>query len=456
MQLNKVKNTYFIGIGGIGMSALARYCLKRGIVVYGYDKTETKLSKTLEAEGAKIVYQDTIDQVPEAFNHFSEQNLVIYTPAIPTNNLILNYLKNKGYNCIKRAQFLGWISENHFTIAVAGTHGKTTTSCLLALLIKEANFQFTAILGGISTNLESNFFHQPDGMLYKGQSILVTEADEFDKSFLHLSPNIAILTSTDADHLDIYKEESAIRKSYQEFIDLISEKCILNEKAEVTSTNCITYGKNADYSYKNIQLQNGNQHFDTKSKEKVISDIQAGLPGEHNIENATAVIAVADYLGVDPLTIKSSVENYKGVQRRFEKIVNLQEHIVIDDYAHHPSEINALIKSVRSLYPNQEITLIFQPHLYSRTQDFMDEFAAELSQAEDIIVMPIYPAREEPILGVTSDVLIEKINNSTKRLLNHNEVLEYIKIQKPKLLVVAGAGDINLLREPLKTIYNGR
>jgi UDP-N-acetylmuramate--alanine ligase len=456
MKLENIKNIYFVGIGGIGMSALARYCLHHKMNVFGYDKIETELSKSLENEGANIIYQDDQQQLPISFSLYSEDNIVVYTPAIPQQNHILTHLKNLGYTCYKRAELLGFISQNHFTIAVAGTHGKTTTSCLLAHLCQQAGFQFTAILGGLSTNLKSNYYSTSEGQLLNDKSILVTEADEFDRSFLYLSPEIAIITSTDADHLDVYDTEQHIQQSYQAFAELVKDTLILNSSADIQHRNTILYGLKTDHKYENISIYNGEQYFDYSAPQVQITNIKAGLPGEHNVENATAVIAAAKLLNVEDAIIKKSIASYTGVKRRFEKIVNQDEYVVIDDYAHHPTELKALITSIKKLYQNQKITLIFQPHLFSRTRDFMHEFAEELNKIEELILMPIYPAREKPIENINSSTLLHLISVEHKQILKHEEILEFIKSAKPKLLVTAGAGDISLLRDPIIKIYNGR
>lgn len=453
MNINDIKHIYFVGIGGIGMSALARYCLERKLNVYGYDKTQTQLSKQLEDEGAIITYIDEPTEIPDPFDFPDSTKLVVYTPAIPKNNLILTAFQKKGFSVIKRAQLLGEISSNHFTVAVAGTHGKTTTSCLIAHLLNHSTYQFTAILGGISADLQSNYYHKKEGEHYQSRSILVTEADEFDQSFLHLNPNLAVITSTDADHLDVYGEDEAVRLSYQKFANLVSNNVIISDSAIIDSKIGLTYGAKGDFSYHNINIEEGKQSFSLKTPSYLIEDITANLPGEHNISNATAAAAIGYLLNIPELVIKKSISTYQGVQRRFEYLVNNEHGTVIDDYAHHPKELNVLLNSLKRLYPSKKICMIFQPHLYSRTRDFMSEFAEQLSLADEVILMPIYPARELPINGVSSSILLDQIDNEKKQLLNHQEVIDYIRNTQPELLVLTGAGDINLLRNPIKNIY---
>lgn len=453
MNINAFKHIYFVGIGGIGMSALARYCLERKLNVYGYDKTQTQLSKQLEDEGAIISYKDEPTEIPDNFDLPHNSKLVVYTPAIPKDNLILNALQKKGFRVIKRAQLLGEISSNHFTVAVAGTHGKTTTSCLIAHLLNHSIYQFTAILGGISTDLQSNYYHKKEGEHYQSKSILVTEADEFDQSFLHLNPNLAVITSTDADHLDVYGEDEAVRLSYQKFANLVSNNVIVSDSAIIESKIGLTYGNKGHFSYESINIEEGKQTFSLKTPSYRIEGITANLPGEHNISNATAAAAIGYLLNIPELVIKKSISTYQGVQRRFEYLVNNEHGTVIDDYAHHPKEINVLLSSLKRLYPSKKICMIFQPHLFSRTRDFMSEFAEQLSLADEVILMPIYPARELPINGVSSSILLDQIDNENKQLLNHQEVIDYIRHTQPELLVLTGAGDINLLRNPIKNIY---
>ena len=454
MEINKYKHIYFIGIGGIGMSALARYCLNNEIAVYGYDKTRTALCVALEEEGAQIIYKEEAFLVPELFKDL-QNSLVIYTPAISASNSISQTLKLWGHNLTKRAAFLGSLSESFYTIAVAGTHGKTTTSCLLAHLFKEAKMDFTAILGGISTNLNSNYYCQK-GRKITGKSILITEADEFDESFLQLSPELAIVTSTDADHLDIYGEEDKVRESYQKFANLVKDTLVQQEFVNLKHGKSYKYGKKSEYAYQNITIENNSQFFDINAMGEKINNIKAGLPGEHNIQNSTAAAAIAILAEIDPKIIGQAIKTYQGVQRRFEKIIDSNNNIVIDDYAHHPTEIRALVNSVKEIYPNRKITMVFQPHLYSRTRDFMQEFAQELDRVDETIIMPIYPAREEPIEGITSKALLKMMKNNNGQVLTQDATTEYIKRIRPNLLLITGAGDINLLRNPIKEIYDGR
>ena len=433
-----------MGIGGIGMSAIARYFAKRGVVVCGYDKTRTNLTIDLEHEGVLISYLDDESALPVCFHENHEDTLIVYTPAIPKTSLILNYFKDKGFSLKKRSEVLGVISEGMFCVAVAGTHGKTTTSSMIAHILTDTGFGCTAFLGGITSNYHSN-------VLFGKNNVVVVEADEYDRSFLTLRPDIAVVTSMDADHLDIYGDESHLHESFYLFVDQLKENGKLFVK-DGLPLNGITYSANPNSALTatNIHVANGNFVFDFNDGYTSIKELSLAMPGKHNVENAVAAIGVALSLGIHPKSIKKAVASFKGVKRRFEKQVNTNEHIYIDDYAHHPEELKACFDAVRQLHPEKKLTVIFQPHLFTRTRDFADQFAKVLSTADDVMLLPIYPARELPIEGIDSQMLWSKMTLETKELCGKDLVIERIKNKNPELLLTVGAGDIDTLVEPLK------
>ena len=447
MNINTYQNYYFLGIGGIGMSALARHFNSQKKWVGGYDKTKTPLTELLEAEGIYVHFDEELG-VLEPLNLNPENTLIIYTPAVPKQHKQLIYFQNQGFKFLKRAQVLGILSENSDCMAIAGTHGKTTTSTLLAHLFRYNGYDVNAFLGGIATNYNTNYL--------SGQSKrMVVEADEFDQSFLQLHPQYAVITSTDADHLDIYGNEAHLKETFKKFAALSRSKGSL-----VAHNLC---GIEADYYYGkeehchfaalNIRIQNGRYIFDLKTPMGLILGIKMPLPGYHNVENATAAAAIALLNGLNPEQVKRGIESYQGVKRRFEYILNRPGALFIDDYAHHPEEIKATLHSLKMMYPNEKLHVIFQPHLFSRTRDFMEAFAQSLSMAYDITLLEIYPAREEPIEGVNSTELLKHISIKNKRLLAKDELLIWLKNHKPKLLVTLGAGDIDRLVEPIKKLY---
>ena len=444
MELSKINRVYFVGIGGIGMSAIARYFAKRGVVVCGYDKTRTNLTIDLEHEGVLISYLDDESALPVCFHENHEDTLIVYTPAIPKTSLILNYFKDKGFSLKKRSEVLGVISEGMFCVAVAGTHGKTTTSSMIAHILTDTGFGCTAFLGGITSNYSSN-------VLFGKNNVVVVEADEYDRSFLTLRPDIAVVTSMDADHLDIYGDESHLHESFYLFVDQLKENGKLFVK-DGLPLNGITYSANPSSALNatKIHVANGNFVFDFNDGYTSIKELSLAMPGKYNVENAVAAIGVALSLGIHPKSIKKAVASFKGVKRRFEKQVNTKEHIYIDDYAHHPEELKACFDAVRQLHPHKKLTVIFQPHLFSRTRDFADQFAKVLSTADDVILLPIYPARELPIEGIDSQMLWSKMTLETKELCGKDLIIERIKNKNPELLLTVGAGDIDTLVEPLK------
>ncbi len=435
-------NVYLIGIGGIGMSALARYFKQSGRKVAGYDRYRSPLCEALEEEGMKIHYEDDIQQIPKKFS--AEDCLVIYTPAIPEHHQEFNHFKDQGFTLLKRAKVLGLIAQNHRCLAIAGTHGKTTTSSMLAHLFRNAGLEVSAFLGGISTNYQSNFWGSDD------TDLLIAEADEYDRSFLNLKPSAAAITSTDADHLDIYGEANSLKETFSEFADSVGDFLLLNDQAGLEGGYKYGFDNQNSYYADAVRVEEHQYHFDLVYPQGRIQDIAMLLPGRHNVENAVAAGALALKYGLSDDDVKSGLENFKGVKRRFEYHIQKPDLIYIDDYAHHPREIAALYESVRELYPQRKITAIFQPHLYSRTRDFMDDFAQSLSPFDEVILLELYPARERPIAGINSSALLEKIVNDQKSLLARQEILTRFSDEKPELILTIGAGDIDQLIGPLK------
>lgn len=449
MELGKINRVFFVGIGGIGMSALARYFAKRGCAVCGYDKTRTKLTETLEQEGILITYLDESSALPCAFLDNHDDTLIVYTPAIPKDSKILNHFKNKGFSFKKRSEVLGIISKGMFCIAVAGTHGKTTTSSIVAHLLKDTGYDCTAFLGGITTNYNSN-------VLFGKNNVVVVEADEYDRSFLTLHPDISVVTSMDADHLDIYGDKSQLEESFRLFAGQLKDggKLYVHEGLPLTNSTSYAASNTATAKAENLRVEGSKFVFDYADANQTIKDISLMLPGKHNVENATVAIAIALQLGIDAEKVKDAVGNFKGVKRRFEYIVNNEKQIYIDDYAHHPEELRACFDAVRQLYPNKKLTVIFQPHLFTRTRDFADEFAKVLSTADELILLDIYPARELPIEGINSQFLLDKITLEDKKICGKEFVIQHVKNTKPELLLTVGAGDIDTLIEPLKNTLN--
>jgi len=446
MELQNIKRVYLIGIGGIGMSGLARYFAHLGCIVCGYDKTATALTDQLHNEGIRVVFDDRDEWIPLSFKNPDPSTLIIYTPAIPRDSAIYNYFRDNGFELLKRSQVLGLISKTKFTIAVAGTHGKTTTSCLLAHILKDSGKDCSAFLGGIASNYGTN-------VLFGNNDIVVVEADEYDRSFLTLYPNIAIITSMDADHLDIYGNHDQLTESFIQFASQIKDGGTLIFHEDLPLTSGITYSAKgpADVRGLNVHVKDGDFYFDFKNNDVEIKDIKLGIAGLHNVENATAAIEAALLVGVDPQLIKNALASFKGVKRRFEYIVKSKEHIYIDDYAHHPEELRAAISSIRKLYPGKKLTTIFQPHLFTRTRDFADGFAEVLDLSDELIILDIYPAREMPIEGVNAEMILERMKLWNKRKCGKQETVDLVQIEKPELLLTVGAGDIDQLVQPLKS-----
>jgi len=450
-----LKSAFFIGIGGIGMSAIARYMLSLGIKVFGFDKTKSTLTAQLESEGIQIVYEDlTTILNPDFLELEKDAVLVIYTPAIAASNNLLQFFKQHNYPMVKRAEALGRITQGCRLLAVAGTHGKTTTSCLISHLFKNSDRDCAAFLGGISTNYNTNFLQANNPQ----DAPVIAEADEFDRSFLSLYPNIAVLTSMDADHLDIYGDHETLLASFRDFCNNIKENGYLILKYGLPVSlhkenyTTITYGFDpiASVFADNIKIHNHRYYFDYHFDNTAWTYLELGMPGKHNVENALAAITVARLSGLSESEIRSGLKSFRGVKRRFEYILNTSEHVFIDDYAHHPEELKALILSVKEMYPDKKVFGVFQPHLFTRTRDFADAFAESLSLLDTCRLLPIYPAREEPIDGVNSEIILTKIKQGDKAVIDKATLSSEIADVKPELLLTIGAGDIDNLIPELK------
>ena len=441
MNLNQIHNVYFIGIGGIGMSALARYFKFIGKEVMGYDKTPTMLTDDLISSGINIHFEDEIKNIPSSCT--SENTLVVYTPAIKQLSE-WDYFKQNGFIIKKRAEVLGIITKDTFCFAVAGTHGKTTTSSILGHVLYESGLDVTAFLGGIVENYNSN-------LIGSGKTITVVEADEFDRSFLHLHPNIACVTSMDADHLDIYGDDASIKASFREFADKVEEK---NNLFVINGLplDGITVGVNDDSKFvaHNIRIIDGWYVFDVTTPTEEIKDIKFGLPGKHNLTNALLALAMARTYGTPTDSIVKALATFKGVKRRFSFQIRKPDFVYIDDYAHHPTEINAVHQAVRELYPGKKVLAVFQPHLFSRTKDFADDFAKSLSQFDEVLLMEIYPARELPMPGITSQWLLDKIENPNKKLVQKEELISLLIASDAPVIVTVGAGDVGEMVPEIK------
>lgn len=446
MNLNQIHNVYFIGIGGIGMSNLARYFKNLGKQVCGYDKTPSVLTNELMESGIAIHFEDSIDLIPKDF--FIENTLVIITPAVPVTHSEWNYFVEREYEIKKRAEVLGLITKDTFCFAVAGTHGKTTTSGILGHILFQSGADVTAFIGGIVENYNSN-------LIGSGTTVTVVEADEFDRSFLHLHPNIACITSMDADHLDIYGTSEAIEESFMEFAAKIEDKNNLFITKELPLEG-LTCAVNEDAIYKafNIRIADGSYIFDVQTPTEIIKDLHFGLPGRHNLMNAVMAIAMANLFGTPTDAIAKAIASFKGIKRRFSYQIKTAAKVYIDDYAHHPTEINAVHQAVRELYPNQKVLAIFQPHLYSRTRDFADEFAKSLSHFDEVLLLDIYPARELPIEGVTSQWIMDKMLLNNKKLVAKNDLITAILASDATVVVTIGAGDIGELVPLIKKAIN--
>ena len=447
------KNVYFIGIGGIGMSALARYFNNLGFIVAGYDKSASDLTNKLEAEGCLIHYEDLGEEIPNDFKN-KTTTFVVFTPAIPEDMKELVYFISNEFTVYKRAEALGILTRQSKGLCVAGTHGKTTTSSMLAHILDHSSWKCNAFLGGIATNFNSNL------VLSETSDWTVVEADEFDRSFLKLSPFSSIVTGVDPDHLDIYGSIEQFNEGFRQYAMKIDPNGFLVEKEGLNlptlakKVSYALYSETADYSMNNLVFRDGFIFSDVRLKTNFWQNVKLGIPGSHNAENALACIALLDCLGMSELEIRNGLSSFTGVKRRFDYQIRTEDLVFIDDYAHHPNELKVLIESVRNLYPNKKISGIFQPHLFSRTRDFAIEFAAELSKLDELILLPIYPAREEPIYGISSAWLYSKVELSKKYLLTPSEALQYFNQFNKGIVLTIGAGDIDKMVAPLKEILS--
>lgn len=442
MNLSQVNNVYFIGIGGIGMSALARYFVNLGKKVAGYDKAQTQLTTELQELGIQIHFEDNISLIESEY--LKPQNtLIIITPAVPKKHKEWNYFLENNFTVKKRAEVLGIITKNTFSFAVAGTHGKTTTSSILGHILYQSNIEVTAFLGGVVEGYNSN-------LIGNGTKVSVVEADEFDRSFLHLQPNLACITSMDADHLDIYGNIIEIESSFREFAAKVPSSNLFVSMGLPLEGNTIAVEKEATYKIENIRIENGFYLFDVQTPTELITNIQFGLPGHHNLSNALTALAMAKSYGISTKKIKRALASFQGIRRRFSFQIRKEKLVFIDDYAHHPTEINAVYQAVRELYPTQKIMVVFQPHLFSRTKDFADDFATSLAQFDEVLLLDIYPARELPIEGITSQWLLDKIINPNKKLVLKKNLLTYLKQAQFDVLLTLGAGDIGEMIKSIK------
>ena len=442
MNINQIQNVFFIGIGGIGMSALARYFHTLGKNVAGYDKTPTELTDELIQSGISIHFEDKIELIPIDFT--KETTLVVITPAVPKAHSQWKYLIECDFEVKKRAEVLGIITKNTFCFAVAGTHGKTTTSSILAHILYQSGIDVTSFLGGIVENYNSN-------LVGNGKTVTVVEADEFDRSFLHLHPNIACITSMDADHLDIYGDSATIEASFQEFAAKIENKNNLFVTKQLPlAGKTVGVNEKADFEATNIRIEKSAYIFDIKIENELITNIRFALPGKHNLMNALMAFAMAKTYGVSDEDSKKALASFKGIRRRFSYQIQSENLVYIDDYAHHPTEINAVHQAVSELYPGEKVLAIFQPHLFSRTRDFADDFAKSLSTFDSVLLLDIYPARELPMEGITSDWLLSKMTNFDKKVINKTELIEAVLASDATVFVSIGAGDIGALVPSIK------
>ncbi|MHA4846659.1 UDP-N-acetylmuramate--L-alanine ligase [Flavitalea antarctica] len=456
-EIKDISRIYFIGIGGIGMSALARYFLFHGKQVSGYDKTETVLTRALVEEGIDIHYTDDVERAPK------DADLVVYTPAVPKDHRELNFYRDNKYQLLKRSDVLGLITHSSFNIAVAGTHGKTTITTMIAHILRDSGYGCNAFLGGISVNYNSNFWSDK-------RNVSVIEADEYDRSFLKLSPDIAVITAMDADHLDIYGDEATMQDAFIEFSGKLKPGGLLISKRDLPQSERFHAGNHITYSLDNpasdiyseqIVMNQGTYRFSVKAKKWTLDNVILNMGGAHNVENMIAAIAVAHQLGISDDKIKAAVESFRGVKRRFEYQVKTDRLVYVDDYAHHPEELRALIEGARSLFEDHYCVVIFQPHLFTRTRDFASEFATSLDMADQTVLLPIYPARELPIEGVNTEMIVRMMNQKGVKILEKGEIVGYLESELlPKkgseklLIITAGAGDIDTVVQPVRNLLN--
>lgn len=454
MKLEDIHSVYFLGIGGIGMSALARWFKHNGKAVSGYDKTSTSLTSALVSEGIPVHFEDKIEVISPGIRLTREGILVVYTPAIPKEHKQWNWLQEQGYEIMKRSQVLGVITQNMRSIAVAGTHGKTTTSSMIVHLLKTAGVDCTGFLGGIATNYDTNMVLNDSP-----EAVAVIEADEFDRSFLTLHPQTAVVTAIDADHLDIYGDAESLKESFSLFVKQIDRHGKLFAKegvgSQIVSADATFKHKgyalnNSTITAENLRIEDAAFVFDYRDEETTIEKVTLNVPGYHNVENVLAAISVTRTLGADDAAIRDGVSSYAGVKRRFEYIIKEKEIVYIDDYAHHPVEIEALLTSVRDVYPTKKITAIFQPHLFTRTRDFAEGFSKSLSLADELIMLDIYPARELPVEGVNAELILEKVELERKVVCDKGDLIEQIRQWAPEVVLTIGAGDIDQMVQPIK------
>ncbi|UCS93730.1 UDP-N-acetylmuramate--L-alanine ligase [Echinicola marina] len=460
MKLDKLHSVYFLGIGGIGMSAIARWFKHVGIPVFGYDRTPSPLTRKLEVEGMMITYEDSLDTIPDQIKSDKENVLIVWTPAIPKDNVQLQFFQSGDYDLKKRSEVLGMITHSMYTVGVAGTHGKTTTSSMVAHMLKSAGKNIAAFLGGLTQNYESNLILHDEETEEK--PVVVVEADEFDRSFLRLHPNVAVVTSVDADHLDIYGDAQELTRNFEKYIGLLPEDGVLIiQKNALKKLNRNDFGSLTVLEYglgegairaENIKAGIASFEFDYISTEKVIKDLVLKVPGFHNVENALSAVTIALHFGIEEKAIREGLESFRGVKRRFEIKRQDDKGVYIDDYAHHPEEIKAFLGSVKAMYPEKKLTAIFQPHLFTRTRDFADGFSEALSIADEVILLDIYPARELPIEGVNAAMLMDKINSAEKSLQSKEGLMDFLDQKRPEVLVTLGAGDIDRLVDPINNM----
>jgi UDP-N-acetylmuramate--alanine ligase len=452
MNVAGIKRVYFVGIGGIGMSALARFFLGRGAVVSGYDRTETELTKRLVAEGMLVHYTDDVNICDKS------AELVIYTPAIPKDHTELNWYRDNNYPVYKRSDVLQWITEAMFAVTVAGTHGKTTISTTIAYLLRETGYGCNAFLGGISVNYESNYWSS-------NNDTAVIEADEYDRSFLKLYPDIAVLTSIDPDHLDIYGTPAEMEAAFIQYTKNIKPsgtllvKHGLHRQSELKGPKTITYSLQndaADVYASNIMQEHGGYVFDASGADWALQQVRLPIGGMHNVENTVAAIAVTQMLGISGDLVRTALAGFRGIKRRFEYLIKSDKVVYIDDYAHHPEELSALIRSAKRLFPGRRCVVAFQPHLFSRTRDLADGFAASLDMADEVILLDIYPARELPMEGITSETITSRMSNPAHTILSKDGLIEYVRNAPIDLLITAGAGDIDKLTQTIKQLLQDK
>jgi UDP-N-acetylmuramate--alanine ligase len=460
VNLKNVHSIYLIGIGGIGMSALARWFKQNNYTVGGYDKTSSDLTKALESEGMWIHYEDNVNQIPETFKA-KDSVLVIYTPAIPADQEELNFFKDNGYQLFKRSQVLGFLTRELKTIGIAGTHGKTTTSSMAAHVMHESGMPCSAFLGGITQNYNTNILI---GNHEGSNGWVVAEADEYDRSFLQLSPDIAVINNMDPDHLDIYSDVQSFYDSFNEYLKKLKPGGVVIRRVDVEvqippqASKAVTFGESieADYRIHNVLTKDGGVTFSIDNDFVRWNNIRIEMPGMHNVLNATAAFLAAYHAGVNIDSIKASLRSFGGVKRRFEYIYKTPQLVYVDDYAHHPTELEALLKAIRSVFPGKKVATVFQPHLFTRTRDFMQEFAQSLALTDELLLMEIYPARELPIKGITSNVLLDLVPTKNKKVVSKEELLKELAKLDFDVVVTAGAGDIDRFIQPIKLLCEER